>query len=103
MSKSRTLYDDPNVVVFGGKITEFLEGQNTHGNTKVVAKLVNSYQGGRKSFDTSVGVTAYGTQAKRMTELYESHSYCLVHGRLASNKEGSVFIIPTQVYDGGAE
>ena len=103
MSKSKTLYEDPNVVVFGGKITQFLEGKNTHGNQKVVAKLVNTYQGGRKTFDTVVGIAAYGKEAERIKSLYECGSYCLVHGRLASNKTGGVFIIPNQVYDGGAE
>jgi len=103
MSQTKSLYEDPNIVVFGGKITQFLEGKNTHGNLKIEAKLVNSHGQGKKTFDTVVGVTAYGAAASKMKDLYESHSYCLVHGRLASNRGDDLFVIPSQVFDGGVE
>ena len=93
---------DPNNVMFGGRIIQITMGKNKLGTPKVTAIVVSRSQRG-ETYNTTMVVIGYGNQADKIRELYESSSYCLISGKLASDKSRRCWIIPTQVYDGGAE
>ena len=93
---------DPNNVMFGGTIQQITIGTNKSGTPKTTA-IVHCRSARGQSFDTKVVVIGHGTPGDKLRELYESKSYCWVQGRLASDKSRRVWIIPSHVFDGGAE
>ncbi len=101
-AKSVDCAEDPNVVLFGGRVSQLTMGKNNQGLPKAMAKVVNESSMGAR-FNTVLSVTAHNKNARKLAELYESGSYCLLQGRMASDKTGLVFLIPDRVFDAGAD